>query len=75
MDVTLLVTKTDFCTHNLECELKNIGIECHTEYIENHPELVSEYQIRHSPNIFVDGHLVFRALPSLDELKAYFGRG
>ena len=74
MDVTLLVTKTDFCTHNLECELNNLGIDYHTEYIENHPELVSAHQIRHSPNIFVDGNLIFRGQPSPDELKTYFSR-
>ncbi|WP_448549550.1 thioredoxin family protein [Thalassotalea fusca] len=72
MDVQLLVTKTDFCLPNLECELKSIGIDYHVEYIEDNPELVSDYHIRHSPNIFVDNKLVFRHQPSPSELKAYF---
>ena len=72
MDVTLLVTKSDFSTSNLEAELKNLGIEFKVQYIENHPELVSTYQIRHSPNIFVNGNLIFRTQPTPEQLKAYF---
>ena len=72
MDVTLLVTKSDFATANLEAELKNLGVEFNVQYIENHPELVSTHQIRHSPNIFVNGSLIFRAQPSPEQLKAYF---
>ncbi len=72
MDVTLLVTKTDFCVANLECELDSIGVAYHIEYIENHPELVNAHQIRHSPNVFVDGKLIFRYQPTTDELKGIF---
>ena len=73
MDVQLLVTQTDFCIPNLECELKNIGINYHIDYVEMHPELVNEYNIKHSPNIFVDGKLVFRHQPTMHELQNYFG--
>ena len=72
MDVQLLVTKTDFCIPNLESELQNIGVEYHVEYIENHPELVKSHHIRHSPNILVDGKLVFRHQPTPQELTSYF---
>ncbi|NQY34519.1 MAG: hypothetical protein HRT37_06050 [Alteromonadaceae bacterium] len=74
MDITLLVTKTDFCVPNLECEFHNLGINYRIEYIENHPELVDANQIRHSPNIFVDGKLTFRSQPTQQELKDYFLR-
>lgn len=72
MDVKLVVTKTDFCTPNLEFEMQNIGVNYNVEYIENHPELVSNYSIRHSPSIFVDGSLAFRYQPTQGELSRYF---
>jgi hypothetical protein len=72
MNVQLLVTHTDFCLPNLECELKSIGIDYHIEYIEDNPDLVSAHHIRHSPNVFVNDKLVFRNLPTQAELKAYF---
>ncbi|NQY62819.1 MAG: hypothetical protein HRT38_03685 [Alteromonadaceae bacterium] len=74
MDITLLVTKTDFCVPNLECEFNNLGLNYRIEYIENNPELVNANQIRHSPNIFVDGKLAFRDQPTPQELKDYFSR-
>jgi hypothetical protein len=72
MDVTLLVTKTDFSVANLRCEFANLGMPYHIEYIENNPELVVTHKIRHSPNILVDGKLIFRHQPSPSELKEYF---
>jgi len=72
MDITLLVTKTDFCIPNLEGEFQNLGIKYHIEYIENNPALVNAHQIRHSPNVFVNGKLVFRNQPTPQELKNYF---
>ena len=72
MDIKLLVTKTDFCLPNLECELKSLGINYRIEYIENNSALVDSNKIRHSPNIFVDDQLVFRKQPTPRELKNYF---
>jgi len=72
MDVQLLVTQTDFCLPNLECELKNVGVDYHIEYIEDNPELVSFHHLRHSPNILVNDKLVFRHQPTFAELHAYF---
>ena len=40
-----------------ENELKNLGIEYHVKYIEEHPDLVTAMNIRHSPNIIIDGKL------------------
>lgn len=72
MKVQLLVTKTDFSLPNLENEFKDLGISFEVEYIEEHPELVAAHNIRHSPNIIVDGQLAFRRQPSENELRAYF---
>jgi len=72
MLVQILVTQTDFCIHNLECEFQTVGVDYQIDYIEDHPELVSKNCIRHSPNIFVDGKLVFRHQPTTSELQAYF---
>lgn len=74
MRVQLLVTKTDFCLPNLLQEFKDLGINYDVEYVEEHPELVSAYKIRHSPNILVDGKLVYQRQPSVPELKSFFDK-
>ena len=71
MKVQLLVTKTDFNLANLENELKELGVKYEIDYVEENPELVAALNIRHSPNIIVDGKLVFQRQPSEGELKAY----
>ena len=73
MDITLLVTHTDFSLKNLRCELQNLGLDYHVEFIEDNPELVESHKIRHSPNVFVDGELAFRDQPSPQELRRYLG--
>ncbi len=72
MRVQLLVTKNDFNLPNLEKEFKHLGVGYEIQYIEDNPKIVEEFQLRHSPNILVDGKLVFQRLPSEGELKAYF---
>lgn len=72
MNVTLLVTKTDFSLHNLENELDNIGIAYQVKFIEDCPDLVATNRIMHSPNVLVDDELIFRSQPSPQELKDYF---
>lgn len=72
MDVQLLVTKNDFSTANIESEFRNIGVAYHIDYIENHPELVKSHQIRHSPNILVNGNMLFRFQPAPQQLRNYF---
>lgn len=72
MKVQLLVTKTDFSVPNIEREFIHLGIGYKVDYIEDHPELVQLHNIRHSPNILIDGKLAFRHHPSETELKAYF---
>ncbi|MEH6651254.1 MAG: thioredoxin family protein [Motiliproteus sp.] len=72
MKVQLLVTKTDFNLPNLEHEFQDLGIDYKVVYVEDHPDMVSALNIRHSPNIIVDGELVFQRQPSESELRAYF---
>ena len=72
MNVQLLVTHNDFCIPNLEIELQNVGVDYRIDYVEDHPDLVSANNIRHSPNIFVDDKLIFRHQPSPLELKTFF---
>ncbi len=71
MNIQLLVTKTDFNLPNIEKEFKHLGVEYKVEYIEDNPELVSTLNIRHSPNIIIDGELAFQRQPSENELKEY----
>ncbi|ALO33833.1 hypothetical protein CMT41_03165 [Colwellia sp. MT41] len=72
MHVQLLVTQTDFCLPNLMRELEDVGISYSVEYIEDNPELVASHQIRHSPNILINGSLIFRSQPSIGELRTFF---
>lgn len=72
MRVQLLVTRTDFNLPNLENEFRDLGIDYEVEYVEEHPELVASMNIRHSPNIIVDGELAFQRQPSEGELRAFF---
>lgn len=72
MQVQLLVTKNDFNLPNLEKEFRDLDIRYQVDYVEDNPELVKTLQLRHSPNILVDGKLVFQRQPSEQELKAFF---
>lgn len=72
MDVMILATKT--CTHrpNLEKELQHLRVSFHVSFVEDHPDLVEQFAIRHSPNLIVDGEVVFRRQPTEAELRALF---
>lgn len=72
MRIQLLVTKTDFTVANIERELRDLGLGYQVNYLEDHPELVSRHNLRHSPNILIDGELAFRHQPTESEIKAYF---
>lgn len=75
MAIQIVVTQT--CSHRakLEALLKQAGIAYEVVYVEEHPELMQQFNLRHSPNIVKDGRLVFRAtpgqsLPGVAELKS-----
>lgn len=72
MEVMIIGTRT--CTHcrGLERELRDLGIPYEVCFVEEHPELVARYGIRHSPNLVVDGEVAFRGQPTESELKCCF---
>lgn len=69
MKVTIVATKT--CRHcpALEQHLKNLGISYDVIYVEENAQLCEEHRIGRSPNIMVDGKVVFQGMPTLFELK------
>ncbi|PKG83032.1 hypothetical protein CXF85_11845 [Colwellia sp. 75C3] len=72
MDVQLLVTHTDPSLPGLKRNLESVGINYSVEYIEENLDLVESNHIRHSPNIFIDGSLIFRSQPTIAELRTFF---
>ena len=72
MNVMIMATKN--CSHckNFSRELDDIGIEHDVVYCDDNPELVQKYGIRHSPNLIVNGDVVFRKQPTEGELKEFF---
>jgi len=72
MNVMIMATKN--CSHckNFSRELDDIGVEHSVIYCDDNPVLVKKYGIRHSPNLIVDGVIVFREQPSEGELKEFF---
>ncbi|TCK18001.1 thioredoxin-like protein [Thiogranum longum] len=69
MDVMIIASRD--CTHyrNLARELDDLGVDYKVFYVEDEPELVEKYKIRHSPNLVVDGEVRFRELPTEHELR------
>lgn len=72
MDVMIIATKA--CTHrkNLEKELDCLRIPYRVCFVEERPDLVQKFSIRHSPNLVVDDEVVFRKQPTEEELHTYF---
>ncbi len=72
MDVLIIATKN--CTHrlNLEKELECLHIPYRVCFVEERPDLVEKFSIRHSPNLIVDDEIVFRDQPTETQLHAYF---
>lgn len=69
MDVMIIATKD--CSHyeNLAKELDELGVEYRVLFVEDQPELVRKYGIRHSPNLIVDDEVKFRRQPTENELR------
>jgi len=72
MDVMIIATKA--CTHrkNLEKDLDRLRISYLVCFVEDCADLVQKFGIRHSPNLIVDDEVVFRKLPTTEDLHAYF---
>lgn len=76
MDVVILATKD--CSHRpmLEKKLNEMNVDYDLKFVEDDSKVVTEYQIRSSPNLIIDDKVVFRAspdtsLPTDEELKNY----
>lgn len=69
MNITIIATKQ--CSHraDLTKELDDLGVEYQLVYAEDAPDLVRKLSIRHSPNLVLDGEVVFRRLPTPTELR------
>ena len=72
MHVQVLVTHKDCCLPNLQRDLEAVGIDYCVDYIEDNPDLVESNHIRHSPNILINGSLIFTEQPSISELRTFF---
>jgi len=72
MKVEIVVTKK--CVHRklIENELNDLGVKYKVIFVEDNPDIVSKYSIRHSPNIILNNDIVCRELPSESELKKIF---
>ena len=72
MDVKIIATKD--CSHckNFSKELNDLGIAHTVLNAEDEQELCQKLAIRHSPNLVVDGEVVFRRQPTEAELRAFF---
>ncbi len=71
--MNVIIVATRACNHcrNLARELDDLGVAYEVKYVEDNPEVVEQYTIRHSPNLLVDGELVCRSQPTETELRAY----
>ena len=72
--MNVLILATEDCTHclNLKHELNDLGIRSEVIFAEDNPDLVKKHSIRHSPNLIVNEQVIFRYVPTQDELKNYF---
>jgi len=74
MDVMIIASET--CSHceNLSRELDDLGVDYRILYAESEPELVKKFNIRHSPNVIVNGEVKFRRQPTEHELRECLNR-
>ena len=72
MQVQIIATRQ--CSHraNLEHELNDLGIGYEVVFVEENLDLLTRYQIRHSPNLVVDGRVVCRGQPTEAQLHDLF---
>ncbi len=69
-----MIIATRGCSHcsNFSKELDDLGIAHKVKYAEDEPELCQKLTIRHSPNLVVDGEVIFRSQVDETELRKYF---
>jgi len=71
MDITLLVTRSCHHCALIEKELNARHFEYEVQYAEDNPALASRFGVKQSPNIIVNGELIYRGMPDLPELQNY----
>jgi glutaredoxin len=71
MKVELAATRTCHYCHILEAELKELGVDYTVHYLEDEPELQGKVGSHSSPNILVNGKVVFRGIPTLTQLEQF----
>jgi len=71
MNVILLVTRSCHHCPLIEKELQNRSMDYEVVYVEDHPDLAARYGTKKSPNLIVDGELVYRGMPEMAELTRY----
>jgi glutaredoxin len=54
MNIKLITTKTCMHSHAIELELRDLGLEYELIYAEEHPEIVSQFCIRHASVLIID---------------------
>ena len=74
MDVLIVATKTCMHRQTLEKELACLKIPYRVCFVEERPDLVQKFNIRHSPNLIVDNEVIFRDQPTEIQLHAYFDK-
>lgn len=69
MNIKIVATRT--CNHrfNLEKELNDLGVSYEVLFAEDHPDVLTKYSIRHSPNIIIDDEIIYRGQPDEAELR------
>ena len=69
MNIMIIATKS--CNHRftMERELQHLGLDYQMIYVEDNPQIVAKYAIRHTPNLIINEKVVCRSLPSEGELK------
>ena len=74
MDVKIIATRT--CSHrpNIERELQDLGVQFEVIFVEEDPGVVTQYAIRHSPNVVINDEVVFRGQPTEEELRSLLSR-
>jgi predicted thioredoxin/glutaredoxin len=79
MEVLIIATRN--CNHRpiLEEQLRELGVPFTVRFLDDNPELIEEFNFHHSPNLVIDGEVIFRtaperSLPTGTELKRWFTR-
>lgn len=72
MDVIIIATKGCSHCHHFSREQDDLGITHKIVDAEDEPGLCEKYAIRHSPNLLVDGEIIFRGQVDETRLREYF---